>query len=135
MQNYYPKYKILKKLNRCGRIPAIEFYQAFYNKKRFNPPVDLIESVLKKSIMDGLIQSDSSEISTANIEITPSGREYLQNAFDKAALFWVPYIITTIIAIAALIVSVYALSPQGCPSNHQIPPENVPAESYTDTAK
>lgn len=120
-KNYYPKYKILKKLNQHNEILVTDFYNFFYKKGHFNPPLNAITSVLLKSIDENLIEKDSEKLNNSKIKITPSGKEYLQNTFDKAALFWIPYVITTVIAITALIVSASVSLQPGCPNSPKTP--------------
>ena len=105
---YFPKYQILKKLSKCDTISVVDFINLFNKNGKSRYDQTLILTVLEKAILDDYVKSDNcnEEIMLANIKILPLGLEYLQNTLERKLLFWIPYSITTLIALAALLISV-----------------------------
>ena len=108
---YFPRFKVLKRLSRYETpILVIEFLNDYEKNGKWKHSPVLLKSVIAQSISDNYISCDgNAEDTTATIEITATGREYLQAVTDRAFLFWLPYTITTVIAVAALLVSIIAL--------------------------
>lgn len=99
----YPQDFILKKLLRLAPISGTNFANFLLEKYKISPSTseDILRDLVNKHLIDASYPDSISAIFT----ITSSGKEYLQNKRDRALCFWVPYVITTAIAILSLIVS------------------------------
>ena len=132
---YFPKYQILKKLSKCDTISVVDFINLFNKNGKSRYDQTLILTVLEKAILDDYVKSDNcnEEIMLANIKILPLGLEYLQNTLERKLLFWIPYSITTLIALAALLISVCDIWQSNSANDPQILLRYVPEHPYTRT--
>lgn len=99
----YPQDFILKKLSVMKPISGTDFANLLLEKYRISP--SLSTEILKNLVDKRLVDTSCPDSLSAVYEVSSAGKEYLQNKHDRALCFWVPYIITTIIAIFSLIVS------------------------------
>lgn len=108
-------YKLLKKLYREGKIDKDSANEFTKHKSRNsnNPYVSYLmsEKLIALSREGGKPDGAGGLLGGVEyIRITLLGREYVEHKRKDLIMFWVPYGITTALAIASLVVAIAALS-------------------------
>ncbi len=97
-------YKLLKRFYKENRL-SLEAVNAIDKNGNVSPP-SKVEMLLKAGFVAYIfVISDIGENIPAALEITLDGRAYVENRRRNAAGFWLPYAITTLIALSSLIIS------------------------------
>ena len=99
-------YKILKKLYNSESISIDEINQL--TKKDDSKPIEPNQpnkyvTYLKMDEMVTIFDAGGSVDATEFVRITLAGRDYIEKQWKELFMFWIPYAITTAIAVAALL--------------------------------
>lgn len=105
-------YRVLSRLYRTGKCRFEEIQQITRENESISP-----SNYIAALMTDGYIRNWLSREEMINdfdykplgYEITLEGRAYIENHRRNVAQFWVPYLLTTLLAVASLVVSVAQL--------------------------
>lgn len=96
-------YKILKNLYKQNNLTLRDVGEIDNDGKKVNPPKEIRSLNTAGFISATTDEKDCSH--KTGYEITPSGRAYVEQHRRNTWNFWIPYLITTLIALASLIIS------------------------------
>lgn len=105
---YYPKYRILKALTKEESIEGTTLLNTPAPKK--SSAYVVVTKVLKQLHKEQLIECDKepdyNNVVSMRFSITAKGLEALKKRTEKLLFFWIPFVVTNAISIAALIVAI-----------------------------
>ncbi len=112
-------YKLLKKLYQKDKmtLDEIKAETKYDGEPKYDPHISyLLEEHLISSFSEGE-KFDSGKIidGTQYYRITLRGRDYIENVGREKRNFWVPYAITTILALISVVATLLSLFQTVCP--------------------
>ena len=101
------KYRFLNELNKYDiYINYSDFINHFFKQRKWKLPPSVIRQSINELIANGYIHSNSRyDFELSAIQISPSGKNYLNEVRKKTREVWLPVAISTLLAAISIIIS------------------------------
>ncbi len=107
-------YQLLRKLYKFDSLDSdtVNKLTKYYNKSAYNPRLSLLreEKMISQLTKEEKANDGSGRTKeTTYYQITIRGRDYVERKRKDAFSFWLPYTITTLIAVGSLALTLFSL--------------------------
>lgn len=102
------EYRVLKYIKKHPKVTKEKLYKKFdFLKDDYKYVSEYVYiSDLQPDVVDGVVTYSWVAVDTSTYELNHLGEEQLERKQHDACLFWFPYIITTIIALASVVIQI-----------------------------